>query len=300
MARQPLKDRLRQGIFLLDGGMGSQLIARNVQASKCNEYLSIEAADVIKAIHLDYFNAGSDAVISNTFGANKICLGKHGLEDQCVEICEASARNAREVAGEDRYVLGDIGPCGEFLEPIGLVKPDQLMDAFAESARGLVQGGVDGFIIETMTALDEISLAVEAVKSVAPDLPVLTSMAFDFKPTGPRTMMGVDVPTAVQKLSSLGVDAIGFNCGTATMDQYVEIAHAFVEAKNATGMDCLVYAEPNAGKPELEGEQVTYNVTGEDYAISVLKMVALGIHIFGGCCGTGPEHIGALASRLKK
>jgi 5-methyltetrahydrofolate--homocysteine methyltransferase len=300
MARQPLKDRLKQGVFLLDGGMGSQLIARHVQVPTCNESLSLEVPDVIRAIHADYLNAGSDAVISNTFGANQISLAKVGLEGQCRKISEAGARNAREAAGQDRYVLGDIGPCGEFLEPLGLVKPDQLKAAFAETARGLVQGGVDGFIIETMTALDEMTVAVKAVKSVAPDLPVLASMAFDFTPVGPRTMMGVDVHTAVATLSDLGVAAVGFNCGTATMEQYVELAHAFVQARQALNADCLIYAEPNAGKPELEGDQVVYRVTGEDYAASVFKMAALGIHIFGGCCGTGPEHIAALAARLKK
>ncbi|MCF7972393.1 MAG: homocysteine S-methyltransferase family protein [Phycisphaerae bacterium] len=300
MARQPLKDRLKQGIFLLDGGMGSQLIARQVQAATCNEVLSLESPDVIKAIHTDYLNAGSDAVISNTFGANPISLAKYGLADECCRICEAGARHARSAAGEDRYVLGDIGPCGDFLEPLGLVNPDQLKAAFAESTRGLVQGGVDGIIIETMTALDEITVAVQAVKSVAPELPVLTSMAFDFTPVGPRTIMGVDVSTAVQTLSDLGVDAIGFNCGSATMEQYVELAHEFVEAKRALNAPCLIYAEPNAGRPELEGDQVVYRVTSEDYASSVLKMAVLGIHIFGGCCGTGPEHIGALAARLKK
>ncbi len=299
MARQPLMDRLKQGVFLLDGGMGSQLIARHVEVSTCNELLSLEAADAIKAIHADYLQAGSDAVITNTFGGNAISLGKHGLAERCVELCALGARNARDAAGEDRYVLGDMGPCGELLAPLGTGKPDQLKEAFVQTARGLVQGGVDGFIIETMTALEELTLAVEAVKSVSPNLPVLTSMAFDFKRVGPRTMMGVDVPTAVQALSGLGVAAVGFNCGTATMDQYVELAHAFVEANNALDTPCLVFAEPNAGMPELDGEDVVYNVTGEDYASSVLKMAALGIHIFGGCCGTGPEHIGALAARLK-
>ena len=111
--------------------------------------------------------------------------------------------------------------------------------------------------------------------------------------------MGVDVPTAVRTLSGLGVTGIGFNCGTANMDQYVELAHAFVEAKNASNASCLIYAEPNAGMPDLVEEQVVYGLTGQDFAVSVLKMAALGIHIFGGCCGTGPEHIQALADRLK-
>lgn len=299
MARVDLKQRLQQGVFILDGGMGTQLIARNVKASKCNDYLGIEAPQVIQAIHADYINAGSDAVISNSFGASQIGLAKHGLADQCRDINRAAAGNARVAAGDTHYVLGDIGPCGELLEPLGTLTLDQLRESFAEAVEGLVAGGVDGFIVETMTALEEISVAVEAIKSVAPDKPVFASMSFDYSPAGPRTMMGVDVQSAVTALVELGVDAVGFNCGTADLDEYVKLAEAFVAAIKTTGRDCRIFAEPNAGKPELVDGSAVYRVAGEEFARAIEQMHALGIHIFGGCCGTGPEHIGAVASLLK-
>jgi len=290
---------MQQGVFILDGGMGTQLIARNVQASKCNDYLGLEAPEIIQAIHADYIRAGSDAVIANSFGASQLGLAKYGLAEQCRDINRAAAQNARVAAGDDNYVLGDIGPCGDFLEPLGSLKVDQLRDSFAEGVRGLLAGGVDGFIVETMTALDEIGVAIEAIKSVAPDKPVLASMSFDYKSAGLRTMMGVDVPTAVTTLVGQGAHAVGFNCGTASLDEYVELAEAFVAAVKSTGQDCPIFAEPNAGKPELVDAQAVYQVSGEEFSQAIERMYALGIHIFGGCCGTGPEHIRAVASRLK-
>jgi len=299
MARMNLKQRLQQDVLILDGGMGTQLIARNVQVGKCNEYLSIEAPEIIQAIHADYIRAGSDAVITNSFGASQIGLAKYGLAEQCRDINRAAAENARVAAGDDRYVLGDIGPCGDFLEPLGSLTQDQLRDSFAAGVQGLLAGGVDGFIVETMTALDEISVAIEAVKSVAPDRPIFASMSFDYTAAGLRTMMGVDVPTAVTTLVEQGVDAVGFNCGTASLDEYVELAEAFVAAVKTMDRDWLIFAEPNAGKPELVDAQAVYQVAGEEFAQAIERMHGLGVHIFGGCCGTGPEHIRAVASQLK-
>ena len=299
MARINLKERLGQGVFILDGGMGTQLMARDVQVSKCNDYLGIEAPDIIQAIHADYIRAGSDAVITNSFGASQIGLAKYGLAEQCQDINRAAAANARAAAGDDNYVLGDIGPCGELLEPLGTLTVDRLQDAFAVSAQGLLAGGVDGFIVETMTALEEISVAIQAIRSVAPDKPILASMSFDTSPAGPRTMMGVDVHTAVTGLVGQAVDAVGFNCGTANLTEYVELAQGLVEAVKSTGQGCLVFAEPNAGKPELIDGRAEYRVAGEEFAQAVEQMHQLGIHIFGGCCGTGPEHIRAVASCLK-
>jgi 5-methyltetrahydrofolate--homocysteine methyltransferase len=299
MTRMNLKQRIQQGVFILDGGMGTQLIARNVQASKCNDYLGIEAPETIQAIHTDYIRAGCDAVISNSFGASQIGLAKYDLAEQCREINRAAAQNARIAAGDAHYVLGDMGPCGAFLEPLGTLKVDQLRDSFAEAVHGLLAGGVDGFIVETMTALDEICVAIEAVKAVAPDKAVFASMSFDHSPAGFHTMMGVDVCTAVTRLVAQGVDAVGFNCGTATLDEYVDLAEAFTVALKATGADSLVFAEPNAGKPELIDASAVYHVAGEEFAQAIERMYGLGIHIFGGCCGTGPEHIQAVASQLK-
>ncbi len=298
MAKIDLKSRLQSGVFILDGGMGSQLIARDVQVGKCNDYLSVEAPETIKAIHADYFSAGSHAVITNSFGANGISLAKYNLADQSTDLCRIAAENARSVAGDARYILGDIGPCGEFIEPLGLIKPAELKQAFVEQARGLLAGGVDGFIVETMTALDEMTLALDAVMSLDSGLPVFASMAFDHLPVGFRTIMGVDVTTAVETLVGVGVDALGFNCGTATLDEYVTLSQAFVAAVAPTGKDVLIYAEPNAGKPDVVDGDVVYKVTPEEFANAIEAMHGLGIHIFGGCCGTGPEHIRAVAKVL--
>jgi 5-methyltetrahydrofolate--homocysteine methyltransferase len=203
--------------------------------------------------------------------------------------------------------LGDIGPSGDFLQPLGGLKPQELKDAFAAQALALLTGGVDGFIIETMTALDEATIVIEAAKSVCGKLPVFASMAFDKVASGFRTMMGVDVELAVAKMVSLGVDAIGFNCGTATLNEYVELAQKFVSAvdalqkKRGTSHEprVAIFAEPNAGKPELVEGQAVYKVSTGDFAAAAKKIHSAGVSIIGGCCGTGPEHIEAAAKKLK-
>lgn len=303
-----MKERIRQGVFLLDGAMGTQLIARGIEPGRCNDYLNIEQPDTIFEIHQSYFQAGSDAVITNTFGTNKFALARHGFADKADEINTAAAKIARKAAEGQKYVLGDIGPSGGFLEPLGDLKPAELKEAFTQQARALLAGGVDGFIIETMTALDEITIAIEAANSVCGDLPVFASMAFDKVADGFRTMMGVDVESAVTKIVSLGVDAVGFNCGTATLDEYVELAEKYVSAiralekTRATSDErrVTIYAEPNAGKPHLVDDRAVYKVSPEDFAAAIEKIHSLGVNIIGGCCGTGPEHIEAVANRLKK
>ena len=299
MSRMSLKERMSGGIFLLDGAMGTQLIARGIEVGKCNDYLNVESPDVVSDIHRSYFKAGSDAVLTNTFGANKYALGRHRLAEEAAKINSAGARIARKAGGEEKYVLGDIGPSGDFLEPLGSLKPEELKEAFARQAKALLDGGVDGFIIETMTALDEVTIAIEAVKSVGGGVPVLASMSFDRAGDDFKTMMGVSVETAVAKIVSLDVDAVGFNCGTVSLDEYVELAEKFVSAVRALSADVIVYAEPNAGKPELVEDQAVYKVSPEDFAAAVEKIHSTGVNIIGGCCGTSPAHIKAVAMKLK-
>jgi methionine synthase I (cobalamin-dependent) len=300
VGRTGLKERIRKGLFLLDGGMGTQLFARGIEAGKCNDYLNIESPEIILDVHRAYLRAGSDAILTNTFGANKYVLTRHGLADEVARINTAGAEIARQAAVKDKYVLGDIGPSGEFLEPLGNLNPEDLTDAVCEQAKALLAGGVDGFIIETMTALDEIEVTIEAVKTVCGDLPVFASMAFDRAGVDFRTMMGVDVESAVSKMVSLGVDAVGFNCGTATLDEYVELAGKYVSSARTLSQDTLVFAEPNAGKPELVDGKAVYMVSAGDFASAAEKIHSAGVTIIGGCCGTGPEHIKAVAKELKK
>jgi len=299
MTRPKLTDRIRRGVFLLDGAMGTQLFARGVEPGSCNDWLNVKSPDIVLEVHRAYCDAGSDAVLTNTFGANRYALARHGCADKVFEINKAGAQVARRAAGEDRYVLGDIGPTGDFLEPLGGLRADQVADAFAVQAKGLRQGGVDGFIIETMTALDELEIAINAAKTAGGGLPVFASMSFDKGGAGFRTMMGVDVPTAVSKMLSLGVDAIGFNCGTAALDEYVDLSKACVAAVRSAGKETPVFAEPNAGKPELVDGQAVYRVTPDEFTVACRKIADTGIHILGGCCGTGPDHIRTVAQMLR-
>lgn len=288
MARISLKERLGQGVFFVDGAMGTQLIEAGAPAGCCNDYLNIESPATVTAVHQKYLDAGVDAIITNTFGANGLVLKRHGYGDQVQAINRAAATLARVAAGEERYVLGDIGPCGDFLEPLGMVKAQDLKAAFAAQAEGLLAGGVDGFIVETMTALEEIKVAIEAVQSVC-ELPVFVSLAYDPAGGAARTMMGVSPQQAVEQLAPLGIAALGFNCGTLDMDGYVTLAQDYAQALEGTGV--LLLAEPNAGRPELEGDRAVYRLSPADYAAALAKIHAAGARILGGCCGTTPAHI---------
>jgi len=295
-----LRDRIKQGLFLLDGAMGTQLIARGTNIGKCNDYLNIESPEIISEIHRAYLRAGSDAVTTNTFGANQYSLARHGLAAKTAEINKAGAKIARQAAGPEHYVLGDIGPTGDFLEPLGGLKPAECKKAFARQSEALLEGGVDGLIIETMTALDEMAIAIEAAKSVCGDLPIFASMSFDKAGNDFKTMMGVDVEAMAAKIIPLGIDALGFNCGTASLDEYVELAKKLLSAVKALSDDVRVFAQPNAGKPELIEGRAVYKVSPEDFAAAAKKIWLIGVSIIGGCCGTSPAHIAALAKKLKQ
>jgi len=300
MGRMKLRERIKQDLFLLDGAMGSELIARGLEVGTCNEYLNVTSPDIVFDIHQAYLQAGSDAILTNTFGANRYILARHGFGDEVVRINKAAAKIARQAAGKEKYVLGDIGPSGDFLEPLGGLKPNELKASFVQQAEALLDGGVDGFAIQTMTALDEMTIAIEAVKSVGGNLPVLASMAFDKVGGGFRTMMGVDVKSAVSKIVSLGVDAAGFNCGTASLDEYAELAEKYVsEIMALKKSKVTVFAEPNAGRPELVDGRAVYRVSPEDFAAAAEKIYSAGVNIIGGCCGTGPGHIAAVGRKLR-
>ncbi len=296
MPKDKLIDRISRGVFILDGAMGTQLMARGIGAGVCNDYLNVESPEVIADIHNAYLSSGSDAVLTNTFGANMFALGRGGKADQAEEINLAGAQIAGKAAGDNKYVLGDIGPCGDFLEPLGMIKPDELRAAFANQAEGLAAGGVDGFIIETMTALDEIVITIEAVKSIS-DLPIFVSLAYDPAGDNFKTMMGTDPAAAVERLVPLGIAAIGFNCGTLSMAEYVNLAKAYTDALGDKPIALL--AEPNAGKPDLVDGRAVYNLSPDDFAAAGEQIHTAGVSIIGGCCGTSPEHIEALTKKLK-
>lgn len=299
MTRQALRDRLSRGIFFVDGAMGTQLFELGAPAGGCNDMLNLDSPAMVCSVHQRYLDAGVDAVITNTFGANALSLHRHGQADKTYAVNRAGAELARRTAGNDRYVLGDMGPCGDFLEPLGTITQEQLFAAFAQQAEGLRDGGVDGFIIETMTALEEVRTAVAAVRSVSDDLPILVSLAYDASADGrARTMMGVTPAQAVEQLSPLDIDGLGFNCGTLDMAGYIKLAGDYADVIKGTGL--LLLAEPNAGRPQLEGNKAVYTLSPEAFAHALVQIRQAGASVLGGCCGTSPAHLLAAVREFAK
>jgi methionine synthase I (cobalamin-dependent) len=283
-------DRLSQpGILVADGATGTMLQQAGLPSGAAPERWNLENPQAVRALHRAYIDAGADIVLTNTFGGSRPKLSKDGLGDQAREINRAAARLAREVAGDKAIVLGDIGPTGRLLEPLGDLPVAEAVSAFAEQAAGLAEGGVDAIIIETMSDLEEAKAAVEGVKQVT-DLPILVTMSFD---TRGRTMMGVKPATAVKALWSMGVAVVGANCGrtlSETLAAVTEMRQAMPEA--------VLMAKPNAGLPHLDGGESVFDVTPEVMAEYALKFSAVGVKIMGGCCGSGPDHIQAIARAL--
>jgi 5-methyltetrahydrofolate--homocysteine methyltransferase len=303
MAKKALKQKISGGLIFLDGAMGTQLMARGIGASGCNEMLNIESPRIVTDIHRSYFDAGSEAVYTNTFGANEITLGRHGHGDKveqinraAVEIAGKAGSTGSPQAGGDRYVIGDIGPCGEFLKPLGMLEPQRLKAVYARQAKALCEAGADGFAIETFMAADEAKVAAEAVKSVC-NLPVFVSLAFDAAGNDFRTMMGASVEMVVSEFSALGVDALGFNCGTLKMEQYLQLAEKF--AKLLAGKKIALLAKPNGGKPELVDGKAVYKLSDKDFGDWLEKIHKAGAVLVGGCCGTTPGHIKAMTEKMK-
>ena len=296
MAKISLMDRVKEGVLFLDGAMGTQLMSAGIETGGCNDYQNIASPETVGGVHARYLEAGCDGVLTNTLGASSYALSRHGYSDKVEEINLAGAQLGRKAAGDGGYVLGDIGPCGDFIEPLGTVKPDGLQAAFADQARALSRGGVDGVIIETMTAIEEVVIAVNAVRSVC-GLPVFACMSFDAAGDDFRTMMGVSPADMISQVAPLGVAGIGYNCGTLSMDGYVRLTKVFADALEGT--DAVLIAEPNAGKPELIDGGAVYNLSCEEFAEAMLQIRDAGAKIMGGCCGTSPAHIEEMIKRLR-
>ena len=247
-------------------------------------------------IHAAYIEAGSDAIITNSFGANRWVLGRYGLADRVVAVNRAAAIIARRAAGQTVCVLGDIGPCGGFIRPLGDVDPGELEAEFTTQAGALLEGGADGIIIETMSALDELRIAIRAARTAKAPF-VVASMAFDHVPNGNiRTMMGVSPEQAAKAAVDEGADIVGANCGThMTAADFERVVAAF-RADRPAGRSSI---QSNAGSPELVDGRAVYRLSPEAFADGMTGVAAAGANIVGGCCGTTPAHIAALARQLK-
>ena len=275
-----------------DGGWGWLLQERGLPAGECAESWNLSRPDAVTALHEEYAEAGADLLATNTFGANEARLVAHGLSGRAEELSRTGAALARAVA--DRHgavVAGTVGPTGELLEPLGTLGTEGARAMFAEQVRGLVAGGVDLVLVETMSDLEEARAAVAAVREVATDLPVAVTLSFD---TNLHTMMGVSPADAVGVLGADGVDAVGANCGRGPDDMRVIAG----ELARARPPGLLLVAQPNAGLPEISGDRVVYPVGPEEMAAHALELRDLGIDVIGSCCGSGPEHTRAIAEAL--
>lgn len=284
----------RTRVVIGDGAMGTELQRAGLAVGECGDRWNLDHPDRLRAIHDAYIAAGSEAIITNSFGANRWVLARYGLADQVDAINRAAAAIARHAAGASVCALGDIGPCGGFLKPLGDVDPGDLLAEFTRQASALLEGGADGLIIETMSAVEELAIAVRAARAAGAPF-VIASMAFDALPNGNiRTMMGVSPGQAARASVDAGADVIGANCGTRmTTSDFAKVVSEF---RKATDLPVVIQA--NAGSPELEDGRAVYRLTPDAFAAEMDEVVAAGANIVGGCCGTTPAHMAALAKRV--
>jgi len=288
MTKSLIADLIANGPVLTDGGWGTQLLAQGLPAGRRADLWNLTEPDRVKAVAQSYVDAGSQIVLTNTFQANRFALREHAGD--VAAINRAGAEISLRAAGERVKVFGSIGPSNKMLIT-GEVDEDDLRVAFAEQSAALAEGGVDGIVIETMSDLAEAVIALEAARATG--LPVVACMTFDTGKNRDRTMMGVTPAQAAEGLAAAGADVIGANCG-AGVDLAAPICTALVGAT-----DLPVWIKANAGMPELIDREVVYRMTPMEFAGHVDGLVAAGAGFIGGCCGTTPEFIAAVAQNLR-
>ncbi len=286
-------DLIKQRIVLLDGGMGTELIRHGFPQGSCPEAWNVDKPDVVKKIHTSYFEAGSDVVLTNSFGGSKIKLSSYGLEKRCYELNLAAATIANEVKPKGKFVAGSMGPTGKFLKPQGKFSPEEFEEAYAEQAKGLSDGQVDFLLIETQYDLKEALCALRGARKVT-NLPVFVTITFNHHPRGFFTLMGNSVDQCMEALEKEQVPAVGTNCtlNSAEMVDLVKIM------REKTSLPLI--AQANAGQPSLSTEgEVSYSQGLEDYVRYIPQMAENGANLIGGCCGTNPNYIKRMAQLLR-
>jgi 5-methyltetrahydrofolate--homocysteine methyltransferase len=273
--------------------MGTQLLARGLAGGECGMSWNTARAGDVGAIHSAYHHAGCDLLTTNSFGGSRFALELHGLHERAAELNRAAAELARGAARETGWVLGDVGPFGGFLEPVGDTAADELREAFQAQMAALLAGGADAILLETMSDPAEAVVGVEAAKACAATIPVMVTYAFQkIAPGEFRTMMGTSVPEAMQRAIGAGADIVGANCGTAlALDDYVELARQIVRAAG----NAAVMVQPNAGSPRTINGRTVYDATPGQMAATAAQLLAAGVRVVGGCCGTTPEHLAAIS-----
>jgi 5-methyltetrahydrofolate--homocysteine methyltransferase len=286
-------EALAKGLLISDGAMGTMLQDKGLTDGGAPELWNVENPSAIEEVLESYAAAGANLITTNTFGGTRGRLQMHGLEDRLFELNKAGAEIARKVADRhpNCFVMGDVGPSGELMEPMGTMTADEAEALFADQIKALVAGGVDAILIETMSDLQEVEAAVKAAKSVAPELPIIVTFSFD---TNLRTMMGVKPEMAVKTLAADGVRIIGANCGRG-VDEMRIIAKELTAARPE---GVYIITQSNAGLPKLVGGDFIYDGTPEEMAKYADDMKALGVNVIGSCCGSTPAHTAAMKATI--
>ena len=290
----PIEELLQsEPYLLLDGAMGTMLFSQGLASGAAPELWNVEHPDRVRNVHRAYIEAGSHVILTNSFGGTSYRLKLHNLQDRVYELNKAAAENARAEADAVKrkvIVAGSLGPSGELLVPMGSMSFEDCKAAFAEQARGLTDGGADVLWVETMSDLNEVRAAVLGARSVS-DLPIAATMSFD---TQGRTMMGVTPVQALQELKDLNLVAIGANCGNGL----AEIIGVIEAMQAVDDGQTLLIAKSNAGVPQWVNNELSYDGTPEIMASYANLVNRLGAKLIGGCCGSDPSHIRAMAQSL--
>ena len=278
------------GPVLTDGAWGTQLQDRGLQAGECPDAWNLLYPERVEEVARAYVEAGSQVILTNTFRANRLALERYGLAERTADINRAGVEISRRAAAGKALVFASIGPSGRMLVA-GEITEDELVATFREQARALAEAGADAIVVETMADLTEARLAVTAALETG--LPVVASMVFDSGRNKDRTMMGVTPEQAARELSAVGAHVIGANCGQGIVG-YVEICRRLHAAT-----DRPIWIKPNAGLPEMVEGKAVYRVTPAEFASYVPALLEAGASFVGGCCGTTPDFIRAIASALR-
>lgn len=279
-------------ILITDGAWGTEFFKRGLMQGNPPDEWNLDHPDIVKEITGEYLEAGSEVILTNTFGANRIRLESHGLADKTRDINRNGARLAREIIGNRAVVAGDIGPCGK-LFALGEVGQDELYAAFREQAEGLKEGGADWIVVESMTDMEEMAIAVKAAREGA-GVPVVASMSYNKTPKGFRTMMGNTPEACVERAESSGASVIGANCGSGIED-YVPLAPVL---RSLTALPLWIKA--NAGIPQIADGKVVYPLSPEEFAAYVPALIESGVDAIGGCCGTDPRFIREICRKIPR
>ncbi len=284
-----IQQMIASGPVLTDGAWGTQLQARGLEVGACPDAWNLLHPERVEEVARAYVEAGSQVILTNTFGSNRFILARRGLADQVAAINRSGVEISRRAAAGKARVFASVGPSGVMLM-MGETRPEELREAFADQARAIAAAEADAIVIETMSDLAEAQLAIEAAKATG--LPVVACMTFDSGPKRDRTMMGVTPEQAAEKLAAAGADVIGANCG-----QGIEGFHEICR-RLAAAPDRPIWIKANAGLPQLVDGQAIYTMSPQRFALHVPALVDAGARFIGGCCGTTPLFIRAMYEAL--